>query len=199
MLGRNQMSANHEGILEVWKKTVEVQQHFNDIAIKIRNLAVTVLAALLSAAALSLKADMATIGPAPGTPLASYLLGAALVAWVGFYMMDRFWYHRLLIGAVRHGEAIEKKWGDAIPGIELACTIRKESAIHLWKWKGKRVEFRSHHRVDLFYGLGATLLIVSIVGVNSFPPSMETGADATSPIKLECHCADDSAPNPGRH
>lgn len=36
-------------IVEIWKKTAEVQQHFNDIAMKIRNLYITILAVIAAA------------------------------------------------------------------------------------------------------------------------------------------------------
>jgi hypothetical protein len=36
--------------LEVWKKTIDVQQHFNTIEMQIRNFAITVLTATIGAA-----------------------------------------------------------------------------------------------------------------------------------------------------
>ena len=48
------------------------------------------------------------------------LLG--LVGTSLFYFMDKHWYHRLLIGAVKHGIAIEKKYATQLPELQLrAC------------------------------------------------------------------------------
>ena len=44
-----------ERTVSVWEKTIDVQQHFNDLCLRIRNYAITVLAAILGISALSLK------------------------------------------------------------------------------------------------------------------------------------------------
>jgi FMN phosphatase YigB (HAD superfamily) len=41
--------------LEAWKKTIDVQQHFNDIELRIRNFAITLLVAVLGATAFAMK------------------------------------------------------------------------------------------------------------------------------------------------
>jgi hypothetical protein len=41
--------------------------------------------------------------------------------------MDRYWFHRLLKGAVNHAIQIEKKYKDAIPELSLSDEIGKES------------------------------------------------------------------------
>src|SRR6266566_3484878 len=93
--------------LEIWKKTIDVQQHFNDLELRIRNYAVTILVAVMGAVGLtagkSLYFNMFGFTESSTT----ILLEAGLVAWLAFYMLDRWWYHRLLQGAVQHGEAIE--------------------------------------------------------------------------------------------
>ena len=38
-----------EQVLKIWEKTLDVQMHFNDIEMKIRNLFITVLLALVGA------------------------------------------------------------------------------------------------------------------------------------------------------
>lgn len=38
-------------VIEAWKKTIDVQQHFNTIEMQIRNIAVTVLTATIGASA----------------------------------------------------------------------------------------------------------------------------------------------------
>lgn len=102
-------------IIEVWKKTIDVQQHFNDISLRIRNLAVTVLTGFMAAIGLSLKdnifvnvsIDILHISTEASLPLASLAAAGALIVWLIFFFMDRYWYHNLLIGAVEYGTTIE--------------------------------------------------------------------------------------------
>src|SRR5947207_128781 len=87
-------------IIEAWKQTVAVQMHFNDLALRIRSFALTIVAAILAASGLGQGCANALV------------LAAPLVIWPAFYLMDRFWYHPLLVGAVFHGMAIEAQAKD---------------------------------------------------------------------------------------
>jgi hypothetical protein len=49
-------SADH--LIDIWKKTVDVQQHFNDIELRIRQYAVTILGAIVGLSAVTLKEPM---------------------------------------------------------------------------------------------------------------------------------------------
>jgi hypothetical protein len=139
--------------LEVWKKTVDVQQHFNDLELRIRNLAVTVLGAILSLAAFSVEKTITIRLYERTVPVAVLLVIVALITWGAFYLMDRHWYHRLLIGAVKHGLEIEK----LLPGASLTKAIGDESPIKI----GNR-QIRSTNKMDLFYSLIGAALIVLI-------------------------------------
>jgi hypothetical protein len=113
--------------VEVWKKTVDVQQHFNDLALRIRNFALTLLVGVLGGTALALRESPNPL-PFAGfqMSLASALLGAGALGWVGFWLLDRHWYHRLLIGAVAHGKRIEQAVGDRLL-LGLAAAIEESS------------------------------------------------------------------------
>src|SRR5215208_975136 len=84
--------------VEIWKTIVGVQQHFNDISMRIRSMFVTILLALFAAIGFlvdkritlevfGLKVQYATLLPLFG-----------IVGTVLFYFIDRYWYHRLLVG-----------------------------------------------------------------------------------------------------
>jgi phosphoglycolate phosphatase-like HAD superfamily hydrolase len=64
-------------LIDVWNKIVGVQQHFNDMEMRIRNYCITVVGAI------------------------------ALSVGMAFWFMDRHWYHRLLIGSVKQGAVVE--------------------------------------------------------------------------------------------
>jgi hypothetical protein len=165
--------------LEAWKLTVQVQQHFNDLQLKIRNFAITFLAAVLGLSGLALKED-------PKSWLPSVLVFIGVLAWGAFYLMDRHWYHRYLQSAVEQGGHIESFLYGATgaPVFGLTAGIKAGSGIPLYEgapekaprerwrtrcWRGiarrlvKDGKIRSHHRINIFYGivaLGLCLLSV---------------------------------------
>ncbi len=134
-----------EVMLEAWKQTVQVQQHFNDIELQIRNYAITLLGGLFGVAAYAFKEH------APVTLVLGLLL-AGLCLCYAFYFMDRHWYHRLLIGAVKHGESIEDK---APPELGLTKAIGRESEL---KWLGLRLH--AQDKIGIFYGLIALAIVI---------------------------------------
>lgn len=152
--------------IEVWKKTVEVQEHFNDLELRIRNFAITVLGAVLSGTALSLKEGLAVSLAHRKLPLAVLLMLVALITWLAFYFMDRLWYHRLLYGAVAHGLRIEERLALVLPDIGLTHSIGDASPIKLWKWKIKTTA-----KMDLFYLTIAGILTLLLVALLLMPPS----------------------------
>lgn len=108
-----------EKALEVWKTCVEVQQHFNDIELRIRQFALAILAAVLAAsvAIMEFGAVVAFLGVRIG--LSTLVLLAGAFVWLAFYFVDRVGYHPLLMGAVRQAESIEDELHREVPGIGL--------------------------------------------------------------------------------
>lgn len=163
--------------MDAWKQTVEVQEHFNDLEMRVRNFALTVLLAVFAAAGFALKDG--------SSALAVLILVAGLVALAGFYLMDEHWYHRLLVGAVVHGIELEEQLQDHVPGIGLTIAIKNESAIHIGGAKKKSDKgedesgwaLRSHHKIRIFYGLIALALVVLIIAVTVFHLSFPVSAE----------------------
>jgi hypothetical protein len=114
-------------IVEIWKVIIEVQQHFNDISMRIRSMFITILLGLLASIGflldkrLNLQVCFVNIQFATLMPVFG-MFGAYL-----FYFIDRYWYHRLLIGAVKHAIVIEGKYKDEIPELALTDAIGRES------------------------------------------------------------------------
>jgi hypothetical protein len=129
-------------LLEAWKKTVDVQQHFNDIEMRVRNLALTILGAVVAFAKVL---DLRGEGAAAIMPQGFLFL--ALTVLVGaFWFMDKHWYHRLLMGSVLEGAALEKSLADLGLPITLGANISAASPITLF-----RRRMHSSFKVDLFY------------------------------------------------
>ena len=114
-------------IIDIWKTIVGVQQHFNDIEMRIRSMFVTILLALIASIGFltdkklsfslgGINIQFATIIPFIG------VLGAGL-----FYFIDRYWYHRLRVGSVKHAIDIEKKYQRELPELSLSDAIGRES------------------------------------------------------------------------
>jgi hypothetical protein len=143
------MTDEEKAAFEVWKVTVDVQKHFNDLSMRVRNIAITVLGAFLAAAGYTLK-DGATVTLMDRTfSLTGWILIAATVCWFSFYLMDLHWYHRLLRGAVKHGIYVEQSLQSRIPEIGLTAAIDRASPIH---------RLRASQRLTIFYGLTGSLL-----------------------------------------
>jgi hypothetical protein len=163
--------------VEAWKITIEVQQHFNTIEMQIRNIAITVLTATIGAAALvynQIQGAKNTAMTADQIPLETYVLQwgwiklsppdmiliGGLIAWIAFFFMDRFWYHPLLIGAVRHAEYIEKNLEQITEldkNLSLTKSISKASPVRI-----NDAEIHSSTKIVIFYGFVAIFLLLMI-------------------------------------
>jgi FMN phosphatase YigB (HAD superfamily) len=141
-------------IIEIWKKTVEVQEHFNELELKLRNYALTMLVAVLAAAGFLLKENMRIQALGGSIPLAALLLLVGLLAWIAFYFMDRWGYHRLLYGAVEHGLFVEARARSILPELALTAAIGRASPLRVSRWT-----LRSPRKIDLFYGLIALIVV----------------------------------------
>ncbi len=117
--------------IEAWKQSVDVQQHFNEICMKIRNYYITVVTALLALIGVILSRvtdPYFAIGPIE-VHTALPVLAAIVLASYLFYFIDRHWYHRLLLGAVRNALEIENEIGEQVTGIRLTGKIGDASPV----------------------------------------------------------------------
>ena len=156
-------------VVEAWKKTVEVQQHFNEIEMKIRNYAITVLVAVLGAVAFAVKEGL----PA----LAGVFLCFGAVGVLLFFFMDLAWYHRLLMGAVRHGVKIEQDHANDLPELGLTTAIGRASPL-----KAGKYEIHSTQKLVGFYvGLVLAMVIGGGLVCCLVPGKDETPETTTQP------------------
>lgn len=122
------MSRDRESeIIEVWKAVINVQVHFNDIAMRIRGMFVTIILALFASLGFLLDKK---IGLLAGNVVIQFAVIVPIFGVLGtylFYFMDRYWYHRLLIGAVKQGVAIEQLGLATLPELNLTKAIGDES------------------------------------------------------------------------
>lgn len=161
-------------VVEVWKKVVDVQQHFNDLALRIRNFALTAFTFIIGASGYLLKEKIAVNFGSKSIPASSLVCFTGILILIAFWFMDRHWYHNLLMGAVRHGSTIENKYRRKLEELGLATSISSSSPTKIF---GRNIH--SKHKFSIFYGimwvtllaLGISLLFID--GVKKVPQKTE--------------------------
>jgi pyruvate/2-oxoglutarate dehydrogenase complex dihydrolipoamide acyltransferase (E2) component len=159
------------GQIEVWKKIVDVQQHFNDLELRIRNFAMIVTGAFLGLGGYAIK-DGGAIGVLGAhLSVAGLVVLSAVLPLAAFYFMDRFWYHRLLDGAVEAGVEAEQELKALGYKVDLGTKISARSPFQLfgrtkkfWLFGSRDPKIRSGRKMDIFYAI----LLLSLLIVASF-------------------------------
>ncbi|GIW37272.1 MAG: hypothetical protein KatS3mg073_1417 [Meiothermus sp.] len=126
-------------ILEAWKEAQRTQTHFNDLLMRIRNFAFLIAAAVVGAAT-----SLAPRQQLDDFTQIGWLFIGAIVPWVSLYILDRYYYHVLLIGAVKYAEKIEQEY--PILGLSTSITELNRSNKVLLASTGRS-------KVSVFYGL----------------------------------------------
>ncbi len=164
-----------KSVIEVWKKTIDVQQHFNDIELRIRNFAITILLAAMGAAGFAVKENLMVSLVGIELPLASILMLAGALALLPLWFMDKHWYHRLLRGAVKHASVIEERHKCYLPEMGLSQRITEASPLKWWRWT-----LHTSEKLNLFYCIIVGSLLLGAVGVyfcRSGPSRKPAGQD----------------------
>ncbi|MCP9622117.1 hypothetical protein NMK54_18375 [Nocardia otitidiscaviarum] len=151
--------------LEMWKKTIEVQQHFNDIEWRIRGLAMTVLTFAFGAAAVAAKDSTVVKVFGHSIQLSSIVLFLGFVLWMSFYFVDKVWYHRLLTGAVQHGLDLEQQLRIHLPQAGLTGQIGKSSPQEVRFFFAWKKEVHSTGKLRLFYTIGGAALLIAAIAL----------------------------------
>lgn len=150
--------------IDLYKQTLEVQMHFNDIEWRIRGLALTVATFALGAAGVASK-DGTRIG---WISLGALVLVIGLLLWYAFYFVDRVWYHPLLKGAVDTGTAIEEEIKKVLPQATMTATITDRSSYQtkgLVKVLSRKPVMQSDDKLRWFYTIGATALASAAIAL----------------------------------
>ncbi|VEP38997.1 MULTISPECIES: hypothetical protein [Tessaracoccus] len=166
--------------IELWKSSVDVQKHFNDIEWRIRGLALTVATFALGAAGVAAK-DGTRMGP---ISLGSMVLVLGLILWYAFYYVDRYWYHPLLRAAVKEGEIFELAIAQYLPEAHMTQGITANSPQPASRWMrvlagsagyaksddpnpepGHEYVMKSDHKLRWFYRVGAFALSLAALAL----------------------------------
>ena len=146
------------GQIEIWKKIVDVQQHFNDLELRIRNFALIVTGAFLGLGGYAIKDGGIINAFGWEVSMAGLVVVSAIFPLLAFYFMDRLWYHRLLDGSVQAGIEAETALKALGYKVDLGSQISAKSPFALWVLG---IPIHSKTKMDIFYlMLVLTLLIV---------------------------------------
>ena len=130
-------------LVEIWKIVIQVQQHFNTIEMTVRNIFATIVVALIAGVGYSVKEKLKlTLFLGVDVSLSSVLCLAAFWITCLFYFVDRYWYHRLLLGSVKEGLRLEEeisKHGDV--SVHLGQQINAISPIEVSGWRRRLLSF----------------------------------------------------------
>ena len=134
-------------IITIWSQIVTVQQHFNDIGLKIRNLTLTAFTFIIAALGYVVKEDIVFyLGKIEIKAITIFSFLGAIIMSI-FFFMDKYWYHKFLLGSVSQATKIENRWGKLIPELGLSNAISNKSRFQvLW-----RFTFDSKRRFNFFY------------------------------------------------
>ncbi|MEE2652325.1 MAG: hypothetical protein VYE54_06360 [Pseudomonadota bacterium] len=144
----------NETQFKAWEKTVDVQMHFNDLCLRLRSYGISILGVLLGAAAIAYRYAGIVEVYCFKIHTSAIFLVISIIVWLAFYIMDRFWYHELLRGAVQHGRRLEVALKDAVPDIGLAQSIRNASHSSL--------NINAAKKLNIFY---LSILFVQLIGL----------------------------------
>jgi hypothetical protein len=156
------------GQIEIWKKIVDVQQHFNDLELRIRNFALIVTGAFLGLGGYAIKDAGVVRLLGLEVSIAGLVVVSAIFPLTAFYFMDRLWYHRLLNGSVYAGISAEKALVDMGYSVDLGSKVKEHSPFKLWFTKKM---IRSATKMDLFYAIlaGSLLIVAGFLGFGIRP------------------------------
>jgi hypothetical protein len=186
---KNQGAADTtEAMIKLWEKTIDVQMHFNELQMKVRNFSILLISSLVGVGGVAMKEHLFIATPFlsidASLPLATVLFGIAAFVWAAFFFMDHYWYFPLLKGAVNHGRLIEDTMSPTLPTMGLTNAIGRASPILVTFWMSRKnpetgakepvtfFKIHSQHKSMIFYG--AVFLLLSILTIASCSPSVNT-------------------------
>jgi len=174
-------------ILFAWKEAQENHRHLNVILFQLRNIAFVFAGAVLGGTGTLLKLnadsessrirDLVAVykqgGEVPQDIIqklqtaqpdySGLLLIAASMVWIGLFLLDRYYYHMLLVGATKYAKTLE----DTYPDIRLSGVIEDVNRstpfplIRASKGRAKVTVFYSIP-LSIFLGFGIPLSLVSL-------------------------------------
>lgn len=151
--------ADSEPLLTVWSKAIDLQMHFNEMCMNLRRTAIGTLGALLAAGALAFRFGGLVHVYDRNISIALVFIVVALVVWLAFYVMDRFWYHELLRASVKYADDLAAPAAALPLGFPLDMSARIRIANH------SSLRMTGKAKINLFYLVVAVALLAACVAL----------------------------------
>jgi hypothetical protein len=171
-------NSHRNAAVQIWIKVVQTQEHFNEIGMKVRTMYATVMAGILSLYGIFVEHSSHIVFWTVSIDAIIPICFAIILMSTLFYFVDRYWYHRLLMGAVKQGAYIENRWKEILPELGMGQKISDESSIDLNNkkvvlWIAKRFvsdpelkttgNLHSDGKIELFYKPVRMLAVILLV------------------------------------
>lgn len=158
--------AELRNMIAEWNIVIRTQMHFNEMIMKVRTTTVSVVLAVFGAAAYSLQFEKLLLNVLGVTLHASVpVILVGLATLIGMFVVDYFYYFRMLLGAVNRGYEFDREFVNLKGHRYFGLSTNIQDAIGKPKI--------SKYFVIIFYGLPITagffFLFTVIVGYPIFP------------------------------
>jgi len=156
----------NKDIFLLWAKSIDVQQHFNEIELKVRQLTLTVFTFIISGIGFMIKENKGVFSGI--IPIEAIISAIGSIIIYAFFFMDKHWYHRLLKGAVGFSLKLEEKYPDifqinsdsVVVSSGLTHEIGNSSPVKIFQL----TKIHSDQKIIFFYTiLISTLLFLSML------------------------------------
>ena len=101
-------------LIEEWKTVIQTQMHLNDMLMKMRTAAISMVVAVFSAAAVVIgqfpDSYLRILGKETHISILIIIFGIAL--WLGIFAIDYGYYYKMLLGAVKRGYEFDEAFED---------------------------------------------------------------------------------------
>ena len=96
-------------VIEEWKIVIDVQMHFNDMLMRLRTTGISIVLAFFGAASISLQySQIYLIFKYFSFHASVLIIASGLVLLTSVFVLDYFYYYKMLIGAVKRGYQIDQ-------------------------------------------------------------------------------------------
>lgn len=116
---RREEIGSNQSILSVWQEAIRVQMHFNEMIMRNRATFASIIFAAFGAALAVQK--WSVNGVNKGAQVSNWILALAAIGIVSYFWIDTKYYFKLLLGAVKYAEQLDRKYR----GIGLTTAISK--------------------------------------------------------------------------
>jgi len=102
-------SKDQVAAVQRWRTVIDTQMHFNDMLMRTRTAGVSIVITVFGAAAVALAQypDRLIIMPGTTIHIAAVVITFGLTLLATLFVLDYFYFYRMLIAVVQHGEEIE--------------------------------------------------------------------------------------------